>query len=144
MDSKRFAAGTVVGGVVLWATGWLIFSKLFGGFYAANVGSATGVDRDAQILWATILGNAFYAALIVYALLRRHGVASVAQGAMVGAIVGCLAWAQADFVLYADLNIANLTRTIVDPLLEIIHGGIGGAAIAFVVKRMGGSDIALR
>ena len=36
----------------------------------------------------------------------------------------------------ATTNIANLTRTVVDPLLEIVHGGIGGAVIAAVLVNM--------
>jgi hypothetical protein len=28
----------------------------------------------------------------------------------------------------------NLTRAIVDPLLEIIHGGVGGAAIVVALR----------
>ena len=50
--------------------------------------------------------------------------------------MGFLLWCTADFVIYGTTNIANLTRTVVDPLLEIVHGGIGGAAIAAVLGRM--------
>ena len=133
MDAKRFAVGTIVGGLVLEAVGWTMFTKLFGSFYAANAGSATGVDRGGEILWAMLVANFAYAALITY-VMGRGSVTSIAQGMVVGAIVGSLAWAQADFVLYGSTNIANLTRTIVDPLLEIVHGGIGGAAIAAAIQ----------
>jgi hypothetical protein len=33
---------------------------------------------------------------------------------------------------------ANLTRTAVDPLLEFVHGGIGGAVIAAVLGSIAG------
>ena len=61
---------------------------------------------------------------------------SIGAGVKVGAIVGFLVWFTADFTLYGLTNIANLTRTIVDPLLEIVHGGTGGAVIGFVLSRM--------
>jgi hypothetical protein len=32
-------------------------------------------------------------------------------------------------------NVPNLTRTIVDPLLEVVRTGIGGAVIAVVLGR---------
>ena len=137
MDSKRFAIGPLVGGVVLYAVGYLIFSMAFAGFYAANTGSATGVERVPTIIWAEALGNLAYAALIVYAMGNRAGSASVSEGAKIGAIVGFLAWFMVDFVFYSSTNIANLTRTIADPLLEIVHGGLGGAAIAAVLGRVG-------
>ena len=133
MDAKRFATGTLVGGVVLEVVGWVLFTKLFASFYAANAGSATGVDRGGEILWAMMVSNFAYAALITYTM-SRGSVTSIGQGMVIGAIVGSLFWASADFVLYGSTNIANLTRTIVDPLLEIVHGGIGGAAIAAVIQ----------
>ena len=46
MDTKRLLTGTIVGGIVLFAVGYLIFDMLFASFYAANVGSATGGQRS--------------------------------------------------------------------------------------------------
>lgn len=136
MDAKRFATGTLVGGVVLYVVGYLIFTVAFASFYAANEGSATGVDRGGELVWAVALGNLAYAALIMFALGNRGGLASIGDAAWVGATVGFLLWFTADFTIYGITNIANLTRTVVDPLLEIVHGGIGGAAIAAVLRAM--------
>jgi hypothetical protein len=136
MDAKRLVMGTVVGGVVLYAVGWLIFTKAFAAFYAANAGSATGVDRSTQILWAVLLGNFAYATLITYAMGNRAGSLSIGEGAMTGAIVGFLIWATADFILFGVSNTSNLTKTIVDPLLEIVHGGVAGAVIAAMLRRV--------
>lgn len=136
MDTKRFAVGTVVGGVVLFATGYLIFQMTFNGFYAANVGSATGVDRSTPIFWATAVANLAYAALVTYVIGSRAEQASAAAGFRIGAIVGCLAWATSDFILYGTTNVANLTRVIVDPLLELVRGGVAGAAIVIAVRAL--------
>lgn len=57
MSAKRFIVGTLVGGVALYAVGYLIFVLAFGAFYTANAGSATGVDRAEQLVWAVALGN---------------------------------------------------------------------------------------
>jgi hypothetical protein len=135
MDAKRFLAGTIVGGIVLYAVGYLIFSMAFASFYAANAGSATGVDRPAELMWAVVLGNLGYAALICYAMGART-TAGLAESAKVGAVVGFLIWFTVDFTLYGFQNVSNLTRTIVDPLLEIVHGGIGGAVIGLLVAKM--------
>ncbi len=135
MDTKRFLAGTIVGGIVLYAVGYLIFSMAFASFYAANAGSATGVDRPAELMWAVVLGNLGYAALICYAMGTRT-TSGLAGGAKVGAVVGFLIWFTVDFILYGFENVSNLTRTIVDPLLEIVHGGIGGAVIGLLVAKM--------
>lgn len=63
---------------------------------------------------------------------------SIGEGAKIGAIVGCLLWCTVDFVYYSTTNVANLTRTVVDPLLEFVHAGIGGAVIAVVLGSMAG------
>jgi hypothetical protein len=139
MSAKRFIVGTLVGGVALYAVGYLIFVMTFGAFYAANAGSAAGVDRAEQLVWAVALGNLAYAALVVLVIANRESF-SIAAGAQVGAVVGFLIWVTADFIVYGTTNIANLTRTVVDPLLEIVHGGIGGAVIAGVLKSMPAAD----
>ena len=136
MDAKRLAVGTLVGGIVLYVVGYAIFTMAFADFYAANAGSATGVDREGQLFWAMALANLAYAALVTFAIGNRVGSLSIGQGATTGAIVGFLLWLTADFVFYGTTNIANLTRTVVDPLLEIVHGGIGGAVIAAAFGRM--------
>jgi hypothetical protein len=134
MDAKRFVTGTLVGGFTLYVTGYLIFIMAFGSFYAANQGSATGVDRSGELVWAVALGALAYAALIMFVIGNRRGALSVGDAAWVGAIVGFLLWFTADFTLYGLTNISNLTRTVVDPLLEIVHGGIAGAVIAAVLR----------
>ena len=55
MDIKRLSIGTLVGLVVLYALGWLFWEMLFTDFFAANRGSATGVSREAPVLWALTL-----------------------------------------------------------------------------------------
>jgi len=88
------------------------------------------------LTWAVALGSFAYAALVIYAMGNRVGSWSIGGGVKVGAIVGFLLWLTADFTLYGLTNIANLTRTVVDPLLEIVHGGVGGFFIALVLGRM--------
>jgi hypothetical protein len=135
VDTKRFLAGTIVGGIVLYAVGYLIFTVAFASFYAANAGTATGVDRPAELMWAVVIGSLGYAGLICYAMGART-TSGLGGGAKVGAVVGFLMWFAVDFILYGVQNVSNLTRTIVDPLLEIVHGGIGGAVIGLLVARM--------
>lgn len=136
MDTKRFVVGTIVGAVVLYVVGYIIFSWAFAAFYAANAGSATGVDRGGELIWAVALANLTYAALVVFVMGNRVGTLSILEGTKIGTIVGFLLWFTADFNIYGATNIANLTRTVVDPLLEIVHAGIAGAVIAAVLKMM--------
>src|SRR5262245_13030222 len=135
MDAKRFGVATLVGAIVLALLGYVMFNVMFANFYAANAGSATGVDRASQIQWAMAIGNLAYAALIAYVFERGGSPVSIGDGARVGATVGFLIWLCVDFVFYGSTNISNLTRTLVDPALEIVHAGLGGAVMAAVAYR---------
>ena len=57
MDTRRLLIGTMVGGVTVFVLGYLIFDLAFAAFYAANAGSATGVPRETQLLWAVASGS---------------------------------------------------------------------------------------
>ncbi len=142
MDLKRIGIGTLVGLVVLYALGWLFWGMLFADFFAANEGSATGVDREAPILWAMILGTLMYAKLVTLALVSRGRNLSLIDGAKVGAVVGLLLWGTADFILFGLTNLSTLTGTIGDTLLEAVRGGVAGAIIALVLSKVGSGQSA--
>jgi hypothetical protein len=135
MNTKQWVVGTVGGAVVLFAVGYVIFELLLKDFYATNSGTATGVYREAQIVWVVAVGALAYAALILYALRGSAATLDMASGAKVGATVGFLIWLCADFTLYGISNINTLTLAIVDPLVELVRGGITGAAVAVMLRK---------
>ena len=136
MNAKQLSLGIIVGTVVAMIVGYVIWDVLVADFFAANMGSATGVMRDTQMIWAVLIGTAAYTVLITLALGTQSGRPTIVSGLKAGAIVGFLLWATADFMLLGIMNIHTLTIAIVDPLLEAIRGGITGAAIAAVAAKM--------
>lgn len=136
MDTKRLAIGTIVGGITLYLMGYVIFELVAGDFYAANRGPASGAFRDAPIQWPLIVSALGYAALITLGLLSAGRGLTVARGAIIGAVIGFLAWLQADLIFYSYTTIRPLVVSIVDPLLEIIHTGIAGAVIAMALAKV--------
>ena len=136
MNTKQWVLGTVIGAVVIYAVGYLIFTVLLGDYYAANSGSATGVMRDSQIVWALAVGALAYAALILYAMRSQAGSVNMVSGMKVGAVVGFLLWATADFSLYGITNMSNLTVTMVDPFAELVHGGIAGGVLGALLPKL--------
>lgn len=136
MNTKQWVVGIVGGGVVVFVLGYIIFEMLLGNFYAANGGSATGVARDPQIIWAIAVGAFAYAALIIYSLKSQAASLNVVSGMKVGAVVGLLLWLCADFTLYGVTNMNNLTVTIADPLVELVHGGITGAVLGALLPKL--------
>ncbi len=60
MNTKRLIIGSLVGLVSLYITGYLIWEVAFTEFSDANRGTATGVEREAQVIWSIALGTLFY------------------------------------------------------------------------------------
>jgi len=136
MDMKRVAVGTIVGGIVLYIVGYLIFDVAVADFYAANRGSATGAFRDAPIVWAVVLADFALALLVTLCIAGRAASQTIGGGFITGGVIGFLAWFHADFTSYGYLNVWNMPIPIVDPLLEIIHEGVAGAVIAALLMRI--------
>ena len=136
MDMKRFAIGTIVGGITMYAVGYLIFTLGFGAYYAANVGAATNALREPTLEWAAALGGLAFGALITYVILNAAETPTITSGFVKGAITGFLAWLSVDLVYYSATNLWNLTIVVLDPVLEFVHSGIGGAVIAAVLARV--------
>ena len=136
MDIKRLIIGTVVGGVALYLLGYVIWERAFTDFFAANAGSATGVEKDPQVIWALAIGALSYAALLTLAIGTRAGSATIVEGLKIAAIVGFLMWFGVDFIHYGIVNLSNLTSAIADSLLEGIRAGISGAVIALVLGKI--------
>jgi len=136
MDMKRVAVGTIVGGIVLYIVGYLIFDVAVADFYAANRGSATGAFRDTPIVWAVVLADFALALLVTLCIAGRAASQTIGGGFITGGVIGFLVWFHADFTSYGYLNVWNMPIPIVDPLLEIIHEGVAGAAIAALLMRI--------
>ena len=137
MNIKRMTIGTIVGGIVLYILGVVIWQMLFADFFAANAGSATGVAKEMPVIWAIALGSLLYAKLITYVLETGSGTKSVMDGLKAGAVVGLLLWGTVDFIYYGYFNLNNLTGVIADTVLEGVRGGIVGAVIAGVLAKVG-------
>ncbi len=137
MNIKRLTIGSVVGTITLYLLGILIWGNLFAEFFDANAGSAVGVDRESQIVWAVVVGSLFYAVLLTLALESRSASKSLVDGLKIGAVVGALLWGTADFIHFGTSNIDTLTGAVADTILEGIRGGITGGVIAAVLSKVG-------
>ncbi len=137
MNIKRLRIGSVVGTITLYFLGMLIWGNLFVEFFDANSGSAVGVDRESQIVWALVVGSLFYAVLLTLALESRSASKSLVDGLKIGAVVGALLWGTADFIIFGVSNISTLTGAVADTILEGVRGGIAGGVIAAVLSKVG-------
>jgi hypothetical protein len=135
MNAKAFIVGSIVGCISLFIGGYVLFDLLLGGFFSANAQSLPGLNREPPLFWALALGLLANAGLICYAMHGRS-FRSVSAGAKIGATVGFLLWFAADVMQYGFMNLANLTGTLVGPVVDAVNGAIAGALIALVVSKL--------
>ena len=137
MTTKNRLLATLVGFIVLFLLGWLIYGMLLMDFYGNNSGSASGVMRadDEMIWWALILGNLFQAYLLVYIFGNWANITTFSDGLKAGAIIGLIMGLAFNFTMYGTSNIMNMTSTLVDPFVSAVMMAITGGVVGFMLGR---------
>ena len=137
MTIKNRSLATLVGFVVFFLLGWLVYVMLLMDFYTNNAGSATGVMRaeDEMIWWALILGNLFQTYLLVYIFGNWANITTFSDGLKAGAIIGLIMGLAFNLSMYGYSNIQNMTSALVDPIVSAVIMAITGGAIGFMLGR---------
>ncbi len=136
MSPKRIVIGTIVGAITLQLAGYLIFEVALSEFYLENTGYATDAFRAGTVIWALVVANFSFSALITLCVINSAGALTIRRGFVTGAVVGFLVWLGIDFTTYAFTHLWSLTVVIVNPVMEAIHNGIAGAVIAVVLAKI--------
>ncbi len=133
MNTQKFLVSGIIGGVVAFFAGWLIYGMVMMDFFAKNAGTATGIMRgDTEMVWwSLIAGNLFMGLFFSYIFNRWANITTLAAGATAGAVIGLLMSAGNDLIMYGTSHIMNLTATVVDILTGAIMGAIVGAAVGW-------------
>jgi hypothetical protein len=133
MASNRFVLAALVGGVVVFLAGGLLYGVLTVSFFEANQGSAVGVMRETPDILYLVLGQVVLGVLLAVVIDKWARVGGVANGLKIGAIVGLLMGLGVDLTMYGVTNMANLTATLVDPLIQAVQMACAGGAIGAVL-----------
>lgn len=137
MGTNKLALATLAGAVTAFILGYALYGILLAGFFAANAGSATGVMKPVPSMLPLALGQLPGALLLALMIQRWGGSRSMGGGAKVGATLGLLMGLSYDLIAYATTNLANLTATLVDPLVTGFLMAVVGAVIGLVLSKGG-------
>jgi len=125
--------GGIAGGIASFLLGWLIYGMLMKDFYAGNCSdvakSAVGLMREPPIMWALVVGNLGFGFFLSYVFNKWAMISTAGGGAMAGAVIGLLTAIGWDFIMYATMNLSNLTATIVDIIISTVISAIVGAVV---------------
>lgn len=126
---------SLIGGIVSFIAGFLIYSVLLGSFFASHSIAPAGVMKAEPDFIFLFLGNLAYGILIAYIFVQWAGIKTVATGAKAAATIGLLVAASWDFIQYGLSNTMDMTGLMVDIIASIIMSAIVGAAIGAYLGR---------
>ena len=127
----RFVAAVLVGMIVTAVSGGVLYGVVFSDFIAANLESASGVMKPAELGWVALAHVPF--GLLLALVVRWRGVLTARGGAVSGATLGLLMAAGYDLSQYATTNLWSLKLTLIDPLISMLMIAISGAAVGAVL-----------
>ena len=129
MNTQKFIVSGIVGGIVSFFAGYLIYGLLLMNFLEKNAGSATGVNRTEMVWWAMIGGSIAMGLLLSYIFNKWANIHTMSAGAAGGAAVSFFMSAGSDLFIYGQTNITTLPAVCVDIIAATIMGAITGAAV---------------
>ena len=135
MDFKKLAIVSLVGGLIYFFGGWIIYDMILGSFFEGHVGTAQGVAKEVPDLWAVALGSLTAGLLLAYIFLQWAGIKTAATGAKAGALIGFLYALSFDFTQYGLSNLFDIVALFADPIVYAVVSGLAGAAIGWVLGR---------
>lgn len=138
MSGKAFFGATIVGGIVSFLVGYLLWGMLLMDFFASNAGSATGVAREPMNMGLLFLGVLIGAGLLTL-IIGWAKADGAGQGAKVGAMVGALMSLNIGIIQLAATNLNTPMSVLGDAAASLVHGGIVGAVIAVTAGKLGAS-----
>lgn len=138
-NNKIFTAG-LVGAIVAFLLGYLVYGLALTDFFMENSGSATGVMRgDDEMQWIPmILGHITWGMLFALIFGRWANIATFATGAKAGALLGFLIGASFDLIQLGSTHISNVTGIIADIVAMTVISAIVGGVVGWFLGRGSG------
>jgi hypothetical protein len=129
MNSSKFFIGGIVGGIVYFVLGYVIYGLLLKNFFADN-GMPT--DMSKMIWWALIVGNLAAGFLLSY-IIGKSNASGMGGGAGIGFVVGLLMCISFDLITYSMGQGTNSLKAIaVDAAAAAVMSALVGAAVGAV------------
>jgi hypothetical protein len=137
MSNNKILLAGLVGAVVAFILGFIVYGNLLMDFFIENSGSASGVMRgDDEMQWIPmILGHVTWGMLFAIIFGRWANISTFATGAKTGALLGFLIGASFDLIQLGSTHISNVTGIVVDIVVMTVVSAIVGGVVAWFLGR---------
>ena len=135
MANNKIIISGLVGGIVAFFVGYLIWGLALAQFAVDNAGTATGVGKESPDFWAIILGSLASGFLISTIFGRWANISTWKTGASAGALIGFLVGAHVNFIEFGNSNVSTLQLALVDIVGYIVMFAVVGAVVGVMLGR---------
>ena len=132
MNTKTLLAA-IVGGIVSFLLGYVVFGMLLMSYYEAHEVTYEGMVKASPNLISLFVANLAFAYLIAI-VIQWSNMPGIMKGAVIGAVIGGLVTLGVDLFFYSLLNYyKDFTIIIVDIIINIIFDAIIGGVIGYIM-----------
>ncbi len=132
MDLKKLFMGGIVGGILFFLLGWLIYGMLLMDFMNNHTGAAGNVSRTEPDFLYLAIGNLAMGFVLAYIFVKGN-VNSMANGFITGGIVGLLIAVGYDCMIYGTTTVISKTAMAADVAASTVMTAVVGAVVAMVM-----------
>lgn len=131
MNTKKLIIGTIVGGIVYFLLGWLLYGMLLLDYFNKHQGIIKNTMRVQPIFLYLVIGNLVMALMLTYIFVKSKS-NTAGSGFIMGGVIGFLSACGYDFVSYATTMITSRQAIIADVIIFTVMSAITGAIINLV------------
>jgi len=134
MKTSKIFLGGIVGGIVFFLLGWLIYGMLLMDFAMANFNQCMNRPMADMIMWAIALSNFALGFLLAF-VFKWANINTITSGTKVAATIGFLMVVSIDLSFYSMTTMyVNTSAIFVDVITYTVMVAITGAAVAWVMN----------
>jgi hypothetical protein len=135
MDTKKILIAGLVGGVIAFFLGWLLFGILMKDMMPEPIAGFMRDESD-MIMWAMVVSNLLFGLLFAFVFVQWANISTFLSGAKAGAILGFLIAGSYDFSFYAmSYMFKTTTSLIADILMATLWSAIIGGVVGWWLGR---------
>ena len=135
MNTKFLVAG-LIGFVVLFFSGWLLYGMLLAETMGSYMNSACTRPMEEMNIGLIAVGNVFWGFALAFILSNWSGGVNVAKGIQSGLVIGAMIAAAYDCMMYAQSTVmTSPTGIVIDVVVTGVMYGLAGGAIGWWLSR---------
>jgi hypothetical protein len=140
MSTNKILVAGIVGGIIFFLLGWLVYGILLMDFMTANAGpGAASIQKEPMEMWALVVSNLAWGFLFAIIFGRWTNTSKPKDGLIKGAIIALLVALFIDMSMYSMCTFITMKTMLADIAAMTVNGAIAGALIAMVLG-MGGKS----